>query len=335
MHVGFIVNSKCAASRPYQYKEFAREKVHFDKYQDFSSSALLTDQDMRADQLAQLYHNDYDSLIGIGGDGTLSEIVNGLMHSGVRGYKVGLVPLGTGNDLPEIMGFQNIREIFEALLAESYEPVDVGHVKFNDNDAYFVNLASFGIGAEVQGYVDRIKDRERALDKLVRNTGLSYAVGAVQSIINGQPRQMTITVDQKTYEGKRFEVQICNGPQVAGGMPTAPEAELCDGYFDMMAIGDVGKIKAANLLLKVLLGGYHTMHKDVLMKQGKKFRIESAEKIAVNLDGEISPDWKTPFEVELLPAAVQMLSPRQSELSESLLRSRYLTNLVLQEYGRP
>ena len=239
------------------------------------------------------------TVVAAGGDGTLCEVLNGVIGSDVR---LGHIPLGTGNDFARTIGIG--LTIKDAVLSIFYgDPVkiDVGKIR----DKYFLNIAGCGFDAVV---AERI-------NKGVKNLkGRAAYISAVyQSLRDFEPVDMNLTFDDETREVRAMLCAVANARSYGGGMKVAPDALLNDGVFDICVVS-AGKWEFVKSFPKVFKGT-HTTHPDVHMARARRVRVETNRPVSVIVDGESFGE--TPAEFTLEPAAITMLGPERLPGSDS------------------
>jgi len=239
-------------------------------------------------------------VIAAGGDGTLNEVLNGLI-----GYesRLGIVPTGTGNDFARTIGVG--LTIKEAVLNVFYgDPVtiDVG----KSGGRYFINVAGCGFDAII---AERINNQRGGHLK-----GRSAYVAAVlQSIKELQPTPITLTVDGEVRQMEALLCAVANARSYGGGMKITPDALLNDGLFDICVV-NTGKWDFVRSFPRVFKGT-HTSHPGVLMLRGKAVKIESANPLPVLIDGESGG--VTPSEFTIVPRAVTIMGPERQPGDDS------------------
>lgn len=257
-------------------------------------------------------------IIACGGDGTVNEVVNGIMNSG-EDVELGILPAGTGGDLRRSLGMSNTpREAAKQLRDGVTKRIDLGHVAFVDHDGndsarYFVNVASFGLSASIN---DRVKNKgslQWIPGETVRGK-TKFAVSAVQEVI--EPNSKTVVVafdDGKPAKLNTINFCICNARFFGGGMKIAPDAKMDDGLFDVVNIGD---INTARIFLNGyrLYSGTHTELEEVKSRLTKKVSVAPAnadDLIDIETDGELPG--RLPAEFKIVPSALKIRVPTRSE----------------------
>lgn len=258
-----------------------------------------------ARSLASKFTDKYvDIIISAGGDGTLNQVVNGILKDREKETKlpaVGVVPIGSGNDFVRgAVSKVNISQTITSLSQRMPRPVDVGLIEFSltpDKDserssAYFVNVADIGMGPEVVGKVlssGRPFGSEVAYFKSILGTFLTY-----------KPMIVRATTPDWTWEGKLRTLAVANGKYYGHGLCIAPDADIGDRMYSIFICGNVS-------LLDFIV---HTGS----LKKGKNIELEDVHyKTATSI--ELSSEGPCPIEGDgemlgWLPARITMI-PRQ------------------------
>jgi len=248
-----------------------------------------------------------ERIVVAGGDGTLSEVVTGLMTAGLAGHvEVGLLPLGTGGDFARTLGIARDPEAAaRQLVGAKPRPVDAGRVRFVGRDGEpaetcFVNTATYGISGLV---VDLV---ERAATKVPGP--LAFLVGTLRALAQYRVRPVRITVDgELTFEGPLVLATASNGQWFGGGMHLAPRARVDDGLLDVVVVPEM---PVASLLRRLprLYRGTHIGVEGVSYRQGRVVEVEPLEgDVPIEIDGE--PLGRLPLRAEVVPGAIKLLGP--------------------------
>jgi diacylglycerol kinase (ATP) len=255
----------------------------------------------------ELALNAAHTIVCVGGDGTLNEIVNGLI--GADGplnlaTRLALIPCGTGKDFARSLGVRNLECALRALDYGYVAEIDVARVSCVAQPSgapltrCFVNVADAGIGAETAA---RINASSKALGGFV-----SYLSGAVRTVASFTFRDATVEVDGvELYSGRAGMVVFANGRYFGGGMAIAPEASLCDGQLDVFVLEDVGKRTLLTSLLPRVYRGRHVGRAGVLHQLGSRATVQSREPLLLELDGE--QVGVAPVTVEVAPRALRVI----------------------------
>jgi diacylglycerol kinase (ATP) len=255
--------------------------------------------------LARQAGNDgYDLVIAMGGDGTVHEVMNGLMQvpEGKRPI-LGVVPVGSGNDFGH--GIHASTTPTEALRrAINGEPstVDLGLMTDqHGRKEYFDNTLGIGFGAIVTIRSHRLP---------ILRGFLMYLTAVIQTIIlDHNPITMQIETDTEKWEQKIIYLVICNGSREGGGFLIAPEARIDDGILHYAIITDVSRPMMFRIVPEVMKGT-HGRFKQVKMGTCKKFNISANRPLYIHTDGEIYTGPGTDLRgatIEILPNALKVI----------------------------
>jgi diacylglycerol kinase (ATP) len=246
----------------------------------------------------------YKRVIAIGGDGTVHEVVNGIMQLPKSKRPVlGIVPVGSGNDFAHAAGIplQSDRAMNHALHAAA-SPIDIGRITDeNGRQEYFDNTLGIGFDAVVTIRSHKLP--------LLRGF-IMYLTAVLQTIIvNHQPAFMTIRSDSESWEQSTIMFTLCNGPREGGGFHVAPEAINDDGLLHYVTIGKVSRAMMLRLVPEVMQGT-HGRFKQVRMGTCKKMSIVSDKPLYIHADGEIYTSFGSNLrkvDFDILPKALRIV----------------------------
>jgi lipid kinase YegS len=236
-----------------------------------------------------------DLLIAAGGDGTLNEVVHGLMDlSTVARPVLGVVPLGTANDFATGCGIPRDPEEALTLCMEGDEaPIDLGKA----NEHWFLNAASIGFGAEITATTPS------ELKRLLGHT--AYTVMGAILATHVRHYQGRLTLPDREISGTGPMAIIGNGRQAGGGVQVAPRAVIDDGLLDVLAVRDIpatALLAAARELQELSPDGEYISY-----WQTPWAEVHTEEAIPVNLDGEPMPFSSVRYEA--VPRAIRLIVP--------------------------
>jgi YegS/Rv2252/BmrU family lipid kinase len=253
-------------------------------------------------------------VVACGGDGTISEVANGILRSGADAV-LGLLPSGTGGDFRRTLKIPlRISEAARSLREGQTRRMDVGRVTFI-NDAgveesrYFVNVASFGMGGDV---IERVKEGSSWLPagaSRVLGGKLTFAAAAIRTTFLFQKPSVRVRLDGGP-ESQLVVTNFCvaNAQYFGGGMKIAPEAKLGDGLFDVVAVGDMTPLTILANSYRVYLGAHLGMRE---VRHARARRVEarpaSGDEVKLEVDGELLG--KLPAQFEILPGALRIRCP--------------------------
>lgn len=256
----------------------------------------MTEGSGHATQLAASANGSVDRVVVVGGDGTASEVANGLAHSETA---MAIIPAGTGNDLCANLGIP-ADPVKAAHLAATGEPraIDLGEIRQPHGARYFANIAGFGFDAEVAWRVNK-------LPKLGGGT-LPYLAGVFQTLWNFRSADVHLTPDQHVVEEPIFLVAVANCASYGGGMRIAPRALPDDGAFDVCIVKNLSRLEVLRLLPRLYTGG-HVGHPAVEIVRCREVSADASGRVLCQADGEIVEALPARFAIR--PAALRCVTP--------------------------
>ncbi|MBM4377168.1 MAG: diacylglycerol kinase family lipid kinase [Deltaproteobacteria bacterium] len=255
-------------------------------------------------------------VIAVGGDGTIHEVVNGLMRAKDRGVAVprlGIVGQGTGGDLRRTLALEHRLDRYcQVIAAGKTRSVDVGRLHYRDHDdaaatAYFVNILGIGLGGLVDRYITRSARRFGGTVAYFTSTLKALA----QSEIGVVRCRARIGSEEREYRLSTRTLAICNGRYFGGGMEVAPMATLDDGLFHVVSLGDAPKLEFFLSSLSIYRGKHVELPKvEIFACDAIDIDLDNPrirEVFPLDVDGE--PLGLLPLRVELVPRALSIFSP--------------------------
>ncbi len=235
-------------------------------------------------------------IMAVGGDGTVHEVLNGVMRAGTR-PPVGIVPVGGGNDLARGLGLpSNPASAARAAWDEDTGQIDVGLC----NDRYFFNVGGVGLDTTVAQAVNRKRGG-------LAHGKAGYIAQALVELSRYANREYTLRLDDREIASRSLLIAVANGRYFAGGMKICPHADPTDGWLDVCIGGDLTRLETLGLMPAIYLG-WHGRHRKVAFHRVRSARIDGPEGTAVQLDGEISAT--LPAEFSVLPCALRIVGWR-------------------------
>jgi YegS/Rv2252/BmrU family lipid kinase len=269
-----------------------------------SFEAWLTRSTGHAWELAQRAFNLGFTTIAVhGGDGTINEVVNGLLDRTANGLRLALLPSGTGADLVRTLGISHsLARAAQQALNGSVRSIDIGKASFTDlenrpAERFFVNVTDVGFGGELVRYVN---SRSKRL-----GGRLSFFKGVLVTLFRYRNKRVRLTLDEgETFETPVSSIVVANGQYFGGGMWVAPEARPDDGYFDVIVIGDVSKTDVLTNIGR-LYRGTLAAHPKVKTFRARTLELSSEEEVLIDLDGELVG--RLPARFEVLPQKLSVI----------------------------
>ena len=243
----------------------------------------------------QLDLTEYDGFIGIGGDGTLHEIINGML-SRPDGNKIpiGIIPGGSGNSYMHDLNLTDPLKAAKAIIQGNTKFLDTARVEVNHVVKYANNMIGWGLVTDVGKKAEHY-----------RWMGTNrYTILSVMEVFRHKSRSAALIMDNKKIKDEFTFIIACNSMHVGKGMKMAPKARLDDGLIDLIVIrADVSRTRLLQVLPK-LFDGSHINEPEVEYYQTSKFSLIPEMDEILNIDGEIMGS--TPIKVEMIPKAIEM-----------------------------
>lgn len=237
-------------------------------------------------------------VVAVGGDGTLQEVVNGLLASDGPRPILGIVPSGRGNDLARSLGLPRRRlDAWRLASAGPAEPLDALHAASDaGRRRWFVAAGGAGFDAQVA----RVMAGRRGWQR----SQLGYLLVTLAELGRFENRVMRVAIDDRPPIQRRgMVVALANGEYYGGGMRIAPGAAVSDGLVDVCIIGDLSRGEAIRWIPR-LYRGTHLANRKVELLRGRRVRIEADEATSVHLDGEPFDD--LPLTITISPGALRV-----------------------------
>ncbi len=238
-------------------------------------------------------------VVAVGGDGTAHEVVNGLVRSPRRVRpRFGALCAGTGSDLGRTLASPRRSQDVPAWLQRTtWRTIDVGRIGTSAGHRYFVNAADAGIGAEVA--------RRAATGPAVLGGRVRFLGAAIFSLLTHRSATLSIRLDGGPWERTRvWSLVVANGRYFGGGMWIAPLAEPDDGSFDVVLIGDLGRVEGI-WRMPLLYQGRHGTLRKVRFARASKVEVDAVESVGIEADGEVVGE--TPAVFEIVPRALDVI----------------------------
>ncbi len=232
-----------------------------------------------------------------GGDGTLNEVVNGVV--GCPNAAITHFPGGTGNDFIKIFSDPDAFRSLDRLLDCEEATFDLIRCQ---EDHYSLNICSVGLDARIGTSVGKYKRLP-----LVSGSG-AYALSAGVNIVKGISRHYEIDIDGEVFNDRQTMICVANGRWYGGGFNPTPKAEPDDGVLDILLVKGVSRFAVAKIIGKYKAGKYEEMPDIIRHFHGKKVVVRCDEESEINVDGELLLGKDITFEI--VPQAVRFFYPK-------------------------
>jgi YegS/Rv2252/BmrU family lipid kinase len=243
-------------------------------------------------------------MVAAGGDGTLNEVVNGIVRAGTQ-TEVATIPLGTGMDFVRTYGIPNrFDDAVKTAREGRTRTIDVGRVEYRtwdgkDAERYYANVGSVGMSAAVA-------QRANGMAKTMGGKA-TFFYALVRVFFEWDNTPVTVELaDGDRREAHMHDVIVANGQWHGGAMWLAPDAKPDDGLFDVILIGDVTKRDFLTTAPKLYKGTY-LAHPKIELLRSRSVSVNAPERLPIELDGE--QVGTTPTRFEVVPAALRVRVP--------------------------
>ncbi|HUS84286.1 MAG TPA: diacylglycerol kinase family protein [Anaerolineales bacterium] len=265
-----------------------------------------TEYPTHATELAEQAARDgHDVVAAIGGDGTVHEVINGLMRiPEVQRPLLGSVPIGSGNDFSSNVGVaEEVEVALERVFNGKIKTIDIGLVTDDSGRSEYWNN-TIGIGFDAAVTVNSYK--------ITRLQGFTmYLWAVIQTIVlhHHAPRMKLVT-DQEEIDENVLMFVACNGPREGGGFYVAPDAVFDDGLFHYAMIENVSRPMMFRLIPEVM-NGTHGRFKQVHMGHFRELQLTSEDPVTIHTDGEVFAGFDstvTGLQIKILPNALRVIT---------------------------
>ncbi len=246
----------------------------------------------------------FTHIISVGGDGTLNEVVNGILLSGKENLPtLGCLPLGTANDFVKTTKIDGtLAQLKNLIEKNSVKKIDAGKVFYtgkngNQEERYFINIGDIGIGGFI---VENINNSRKVL-----GANGTFFLETLKAMFTYKRTKVKCICKEFEWEGKTLSMVMANAKFFGSGLCIAPDAELTDGKFSIVILGDVTILDYLKNLNK-LKRGEKIIHPQVFYKETNEIEISPLESnCPIDLDGEFIGYAPATFKV--LPAKINFL----------------------------
>jgi len=239
----------------------------------------------------------YDGFIGIGGDGTLHELVNGMLtRNDKQKIPIGIIPGGSGNSYMHDLELTDPLKAAKTITNGKTRLVDTALVEVNHVIKYAMNMVGWGLVTDVGNKAEHF-----------RWLGTSrYTILSVLEVLRHKNRSAALIMNEKTIEDEFTFIIACNSIHVGKGMKMAPKAKLDDGLIDLIVV-KAGATRTRLLqVIPKLFEGSHIHEPEVEYYQTSEFSLIPEKDAILNIDGEIMGS--TPIKVKMISNAIEIFS---------------------------
>lgn len=297
----FIISPEAGRDTPARWRRFEFEL----KRRGYAFDRVIAARPGHPLELATEMASRYDLLVAVGGDGTVYEVINGIMSGGRPHPALTILPFGTGNDSAACAGIGDEMDTLSALTLGTPRAIDLIEIQCQVGGAscgrFAMLFASVGITGDLLRYTT---PRLKALC----GRRLAYIAALLLALRKHDAGHMKITCDRVSRKGRYVLACASNAPTFGGGIRIAPDARVDDGWLNVNLIESVGRWEALRHLQR-LRQGRHTDHPKVYYKPANTLTVETSPPVDVAADGDLIGH--TPAVFTVRPAALRILTPNQ------------------------
>lgn len=236
----------------------------------------------------------------VGGDGTVFEVLNGLLPEALEDrIRLGVLPLGTGNSFLRDFGINDEATALTTLREAASRTVDVIRFTHTQGTLFFVNLMSIGFSADVADLTNR---------RLKPLGAAGYAVAVVTRVASLKPYTFAMRIDAAEAVDDRpcTLISFCNSKFTGGTMMMAPDADPSDGMVDVVRLGVVNRRRLLQAFPRIYKGTHPEMP-ETEMTRARHIEFVESGPINLMIDGETKT--LTPVAIDVLPHAFDLIAP--------------------------
>jgi YegS/Rv2252/BmrU family lipid kinase len=268
---------------------------------------IVTDYPGHAREIASSV-NGYDTLATVGGDGTVNEIVNGIMEREGSRQSLAIIPAGTGNDIARSLGLFPFERAFSALKGGEEGSFDLIRIDAQENGRMF---RRYSLLASSMGFESTSTTAPWA--KRILGPTIAYYLYMIRAILAHRPPHMTVRWGDDLYEGSTWMIITSNVESVSGGsMRVAPGARPDDGSLWVTIVEPAPKHNMMFKILPKVAAGGHLNEKGFHFFPTDKIDITSTHRVPMDIDGEA--EWASKAAITIVPGAVRIVAPDKDRL---------------------
>lgn len=305
-HWAIIINPKSGKKkfrqqRKYLFLTLKHAGIQFDyRTTKFSGHAI---------KIARYFaEKQYKNFMVLGGDGTMSEVINGIFSADIEdtsSLKFALIPRGTGNDWGRFWGLTcNYNHSIDVFLKGKIQSIDIGKVEYEmegtKESHFFINSIGLGLDATVVNLTHRLKE-------IFGSHSFMYSIALLGAVFTYKPHKVRIFSDEKNVSDTMFTMNVANGCYSGGGMKQNPNALPYDGLLDVMMAKKPTLWDIITALLRIF-NGKLLEHPVIESFQTQRLLVQCDKAALMEADGIIVNGF-SPFNISIIPNAIRMIVP--------------------------
>jgi diacylglycerol kinase (ATP) len=299
----FIVNPTAGGGRAARLVPWLRERIASAEGALGQATVTVTTRAGDAEALAARAAADgVERVVAAGGDGTVQEVVNGLLAAGdAPSSSLGVLPVGTGNDLARSLDLpRRAEDAWAVAVGGETRRIDIARARNGTRARWFASAGGIGFDAQVAAAMATRSGWQRG--------AAGYLLTTLSELRRFNNRRIRLTLDDESAEHSVLFVAIANGAYYGGGMRIAPDAAADDGSLDVCIVGDITRMTAIRQLPN-LYRGTHVNHPAVALARARRVIVEGSAETLAHLDGE--PFGGLPLDIEVVGSRLTVAVPRR------------------------
>ena len=305
-HWAIIINPKSGKKKFKKQREYLFEML---KSNSISFEFRVTHFAGHASKIARYFvENQYRNIMVLGGDGTMSEVINGIFSANIDDIsqlRIALIPRGTGNDWGRFWGLtSDYKKSIDVFLRAKTQFIDIGRVDYVmegvSEKHYFINSLGFGLDGAVVNLTHRLKE-------IFGSYSILYSISLLLAVFTYKAHRVTIKSSDKEIQEGMFTMSIANGCYSGGGLKQTPNALPYDGLLDIMMAKSPRFVDIITAVI-ALFRGRILQHPIIESFQARTLQIQCDYHVLMEADG-IIVNGCSPYQVNVLPQSIQMIVP--------------------------
>lgn len=264
-----------------------------------SAQVIETNRPGHATELARdAKLDDFEGIVVAGGDGSLFEVVNGVMQRAADDRPaIGLLPLGTGNAFCRDIGLEpdNWRGAIGVIAAGNTRKIDVAQIACEGERFHYVNIAGIGF----------VRDVGRTAAKLKFSGKMAYTLATLWRCLNLRSHTLEVVADGRDISMESLFMEVSNSRYTGSSFLIAPGARVDDGELDLVMVRKLPRLRLLRLF-PTIYSGKHVLHEEVTVIRAREIRIRAPANLEFMVDGEFKG--VTPARITCLPGAIEVFS---------------------------
>lgn len=292
MKILLLVNPAAGRKRG---KDTAVQALQLFQQKGISAEARYSEFGGHMYQLAEsAVKESWDAIVAVGGDGTLYEIINGMLAGNpALPIPLGIIPVGTGNSFSRDLNIDGLNTAVDKIARANVRKVDLGQYECSEGTRVFINILGFGFVADVANEAHKHK----------RWGALSYVIGVFVITARLESYALEMEIDGQKLTRQNCFVEISNSTKTGGDMLMAPQALIDDGFLDVVILNKISRLGLLKAFPKIF-NGTHINLPEVEIFKAQNIRMKTDSPKILTPDGEIRGT--TPLSVTVLPKKLQV-----------------------------